>query len=94
MPSLGKFSTLVKGVEYSLEYNELSTDLWEFHCPYTANSRDGKKEREIREKLIEYALFYMARNRIKILESGSCMSVREYLAGRKELQHLVVEEES
>lgn len=81
-----KFYSIVKGTEYSLEYNETESGLWEFHCPYMPENR---KERDVLDKLIEYALYYMRRNRIKLLEPASCMHVKDFMDRRGELLELV-----
>lgn len=84
-----KFYTLVDNKEYSLEYNEVEPRLWEFHCSFFLNEITKIKETEIRDQLIEYALYYMARNNIKLLESGCCHQVREFLDRQRQLEFLV-----
>lgn len=81
-----KFYTVSKNTEYSLEYNELDSDLWEFHCSYVP---EGKKEHIVEEKLIEYAVYYMRRNRINVFESGSCHHVKDFLDKKSDLKHLI-----
>lgn len=87
-----KFFTFVEGKEYSLEYNVLERDLWEFHCPFISNIVTNIKERDTREMLIEYALYYMDRNNIRLLESGTCHSVNDYILDREKFKHLVYPE--
>jgi hypothetical protein len=84
-----KFYTILDGKEYSLEYNVVEKNLWEFHCPFFLNEIDKIRERDIKEELIEYALRFMARNNILILESGSCHQVKDYLDRKKDLQFLL-----
>jgi predicted GNAT family acetyltransferase len=85
-----KFYTVDKdNNEYSVEYNEIKPDLWEFHCPYISNIVTNLKKRDISEAIIEYALYYMARNDIKIFESGSCFHVKDFLDKKRDLQFLI-----
>jgi hypothetical protein len=84
-----KFFTLIRDAEYSLEYNEVEDSLWEFHCSFISNMSPNIKEREIRDKLIEYALYYMTRNNIKMFESGCCNQVREFLDKKKNFEYLI-----
>jgi hypothetical protein len=88
-PRQQKFYTIIDETEYSLEYNDLETHLWEFHCAFMLNEITYIKERDIRDKLIEYALYYMKRNNIKLLESGSCHQVKDYLHKKREMEYLV-----
>lgn len=88
-----RFSTIYNGREYSLEYNVVERSLWEFHCSYIPNIVTNIKLHEIQDRLIEYALRYMARNNIRILENGSCYHVKDYLDKAKDLQFLLKYEE-
>lgn len=81
-----KFYSIVKGTEYSLEYNEVEMELWEFHCPYLPNN---KIESAALDKITEYALYYMRRNNIQLLELGSCKYVSDFMARKNELRSLV-----
>ncbi|MFN6946731.1 MAG: hypothetical protein ACK4ND_17415 [Cytophagaceae bacterium] len=81
-----KFYSIIKGTEYSLEYNEIEARLWEFHCPYLP---DNKKEKEVLDTLIEYAIYYMKRNDIHMLEVGSCEHVKDYMERKEELRYLI-----
>jgi hypothetical protein len=81
-----KFYSVIKGVEYSLEYNEAEPGVWEFHCPYLP---EDKRESDILDKLAEYALYFMRRNGIQLLDAGSCKYVSGYLERKKDLQVLV-----
>jgi hypothetical protein len=83
----GKFFTMMYGEEYSLEYNEVDKNLWEFHCPVLRY--DDQEAKAINDSLIEYGLFYLKRNNIKLLENGSCMQVREFLDNKKELEGIL-----
>lgn len=87
-----RFSAIYNGREYSLEYNVVEPGLWEFHCPYVPNIVTNLKVREIQDEIIEYALRYMARNNIRILENGSCFHVKDYLDHKKDLQYLIRQE--
>jgi hypothetical protein len=84
-----KFYTIIDGREYSLEYNYLESGLWEFHCFFIPNDLIHLKERDIEDGLIEYALYYMARNNIQLLESGSCPLVKNYLERKREMEFLI-----
>jgi hypothetical protein len=84
-----KFFTFMADIEYSLEYNEIEPTLWEFHCNFISNIGPNIKEREIRDKLIEYAIYYMTRNSIQMFESGSCNQVREFLDKKKNFEYLI-----
>jgi hypothetical protein len=89
-----RFSTIYNGREYSLEYNVVDSDLWEFHCPYIPHIITNLKLHEIQDNLIDYALRYMARNKIRILENGSCYHVKDFLDKAKDLRFLLkVEQE-
>ncbi|WMJ73905.1 hypothetical protein RCC89_12135 [Cytophagaceae bacterium ABcell3] len=83
----GKFYAIVKGTEYSLEYNDLEPNLWEFHCPFLTGSQ---REQEALDKIIEYAMYYMKRKGIRLCEVGSCSRVKDYLERKKELQETLV----
>lgn len=84
-----KFYVILDEEEYSLEYNNIDGRLWEFHCSFMFNEVTNLKEMNIRDRLIDYALHYMSRNNIQLLESGSCHQVKDYLNKRKEMEFLV-----
>lgn len=84
-----KFYTTIDGREYSLEYNEISSSLWEFHCPYIPNIVTNLKHRDIQEDLIEFALAHMAQHQIQLFESGTCYHVKDFLDRKSDLQFLV-----
>jgi hypothetical protein len=84
-----RFYTILDGQEYSLEYNVINHDLWEFNCTYISSIVTNLKKRDIRDGLIEYAINYMEANNIKIMDSGSCFQVRDYLTNKKDLEFLV-----
>jgi hypothetical protein len=84
-----KFFILIGDMEYSLEYNEINESLWEFHCNFISNIGPNIKEREIRDKLIEYAIYYMTRNNVQMFESGCCNQVKEFLDKKKDFQYLI-----
>ena len=87
-----KFYTTKNEREFSLEYNEVEDNLWEFHCAYNSGLSAKDKEVIIQNNLIEYALRYMERNKIQILENGSCYSVKDYIESQKDLKNLVKNE--
>jgi hypothetical protein len=87
----GKFFTIIHSEEYSLEYNEVDNHLWEFHCPLMPPGNPNAKK--IMNSLIEYGLFYIKRNNIRLLENGSCEQVRDFLKEKRELEYLVKHED-
>ena|SRR5436190_21222909 len=84
-----KFYTILNENEYTLEYNEVAPDLWEFHCAFIPAIVTKLKEIEIQEQLIDYALHYMARNNIRLFEGGSCFHVKDYLDKKRDIQFLI-----
>jgi predicted GNAT family acetyltransferase len=84
-----RFYTIIDDKEYSLEYNIIENNLWEFNCSYISSIVTNLKKRDIREALIEYAIDYMERNDIKIMDSGTCFQGRDYLEKKKDLEFLV-----
>jgi hypothetical protein len=84
-----RFYSIVDNQEYSLEYNIIQDNLWEFNCSYISNIVTNLKKRDIREAIIEYAIDYMEKNNVKIFESGTCFQVRDYLKKKKDLEFLV-----
>lgn len=84
-----KFYTILDGKEYSLEYNIVSDNLWEFQCSYVPNIVTNLKYRDIQEYLIEHALDYMSKNQIQLFESGSCYHVKDFLDRKRDLQFLI-----
>jgi hypothetical protein len=84
-----KFYTILEDREYSLEYNDVEPKLWEFHCSFMLNEITHLKEMEIRDKLIEYALYFMKRNNISLLESGSCHQVKDFMQRKREMEYLI-----
>ncbi|HEY8402562.1 MAG TPA: hypothetical protein VIK89_14940 [Cytophagaceae bacterium] len=84
-----RFYAIYDDKEYSLEYNEVKDNLWEFMCPYIPSIVTNLKEIEIREKLIETAINYMEKHNIQVLDSGSCFHVRDFLDARKDLGFLI-----
>jgi hypothetical protein len=84
-----RFYTIVDNQEYSLEYNTIEYNLWEFNCSYISNIVTNLKKRDIQEAIIEYAINYMEKNDIKIFESGTCFQVRDFLKKKKDFEFLV-----
>jgi hypothetical protein len=84
-----RFYTILDGSEYSLEYQKLQDNLWVFNCSFISNIVTNLKKRDIREAIIEYAINYMEKNDIRIMDSGTCFQVRDYLETKKDLDFLV-----
>lgn len=82
-----KFYAVQKGVEYSLEYNVIEPGLWEFHCPYIP---EGKKAMEIQDFIIEYALFFIRRNKIKLYNEGNCEYFSDFANRKKEFHDFLL----
>lgn len=82
-----KFYTLYKSKEYSLEYNIINPAIWEFHCPYIPESR---KEVEIQDFLIEYALYFIRRNKIQLHNTGNCDYFNDFSQRRKDMYDFLI----
>jgi len=82
-----KFYSIHKDTEYSLEYNVVGPGVWEFHCPYTPDSR---KDMEIKDFLIEYALYFIRRNKIQLQNEGNCEYFNNFSHRRKDIYDFLV----
>ncbi len=81
-----KFYVMDKSREYSLEYNVIEPGVWEFHCPYFPDSR---KALDIQDYITEYAMFFLRRNKIKLLNEGNCPYFSDFANRRKEVYELM-----
>ena len=84
-----RFFTVQDGYEYNLEYNEVEKNVWQFSCSFLSRIVTNIRELYIRERIIAFAVEFMEKNNIKLLDSGTCYDVSDYVKRQNNLKFLM-----
>ena len=84
-----RFFAVEDGYEYNLEYNEVEKNVWQFNCSFLSRIITNIKELNIRERIIAFAIDFMEKNNIKLMDSGTCFDVTDYVKKQNNIRFLM-----